>query len=255
MAKLGPFIKEQRLARGLTQDYLAARLGISRPTYRKIENDSRDLALSEAERLAEELGMTLTDLSQRKAPKHSVTVREPTRKRSGLQIRVRRRSPAKFQQLLLYLLTEVGLRPNVSEAVLHRLLYFIDFDYYEKFEENLTGVTYVRSASGPTVLALGDVLKQMQKREYLEPIRSKHYMRQQRKYLPLVLPDLSIISAREIKHVDQILAHLGHMDERDLEAYSQGDLPWKAAKPGKAISYETVFYRDEKYSKRTYDEL
>ena len=255
MTKLAQFIKERRLARDLTQEYLAARLGISRPTYRKIENGGREITLSEAERLAEELGMTLTDLHQRKAPKRSVTVREPARKRSGMQIRVRRRSPAKFQQVLLYLLCEVGFRPNVGEAVLHKLLYFIDFDYYEKFEENLTGVTYVRSPSGPAVLALGDVLKQMQEREYLEPIRSRHFMRQQKKYLPLVLPDLSIISAREIKHVDQILAHLGHMDAHDLETYSQGDLPYQAAKPGKAISYETVFYRDEKYSKRTCDEL
>lgn len=253
-AMLGQFIKERRLARDLTQEYLAAKLGVSRPTYRKIENGSRELTLSEAERLAEELGMTLADLHQRKAPKRNVTVREPARKRSGPQLRVRRRSPAKFQQVLLYVLTQVGFKPNVGEAVLHKLLYFIDFDYYERFEENLTGVTYVRSASGPAILALGDVLKQMQEREYLEPIKSKHYTRLQKKYLPLVLPDLSILSAREIKHVDQVLAHLGHMDARNLETYSRGDLPWKAAKPGKAISYEAVFYRDEKYSRRTCDE-
>ena len=253
-AMLGQFVKEQRLARDLTQEYLAAKLGVSRPTYRKIENGGRELALSEAERLAEELGMTLTDLHQRRAPERNVTVREPARKRSGRQFRVRRRSPAKFQQVLLYVLTQVGFRPNVGEAVLHKLLYFIDFDYYEKFEENLTGVTYVRSSSGPTVLALGDVLKQMQKRKYLEPIKSRHYMRLQKKYLPLVLPDLSVLSAREVKHIDEVLACLGHMNARELEAYSRNDLPWQATKSDKAISYETVFYRDSKYSKRSYDD-
>lgn len=251
---LGQFIKKQRLARDLTQEYLAAKLGISRPTYRKIESGARELTLSEAERLAEELGMTLTDLHQRKVPRRNVTIREPARKSATLQPRTNRRSLAKFRQVLLYLLVQVGFRPNFGEAVLHKLLYFIDFDHYEKFGEKLMGAIYVRSPSGPTVLALGDVLKQMQDREYLEPIKSRHYKHLQKKYLPLVLPDLSILSAREIKHIDNVLARLGHKSAGDIERYSRGDIPWQSARPGKTISYEAVFCRKETYSVRSCDE-
>lgn len=251
---LGQFIKEQRLARDLTQEYLAAKIGVSRPTYRKIESGNRELTLSQADRLAEELGMTLVNLHQQEVPKRSVTVREPTRKRAVPRPRVRRKSIAKFRQVLLYVLGEVGFRPNFGEAVLHKLLYFIDFDYYEKFDENLAGVTYIRSHSGPTVFDLGDILKQMQEREYLEPIKSRHYRRLQKKYLPLVLPDLSVLSGLEIKHVDEVLARLGHKSADDLETYSRGDMPWQATSPGKAIDYELVFYRDEKYSLRSYDD-
>ena len=252
---LGQFIKEQRLARDLTQEYLAAKIGVSRPTYRKIESGNRELTLSQADRLAEELGMTLVNLHQQEVPKRSVTVREPTRKRAVPRPRVRRKSIAKFRQVLLYVLGEVGFRPNFGEAVLHKLLYFIDFDYYEKFDENLAGVTYIRSHSGPTVFDLGDILKQMQERGYLEPIKSRHYRRLQKKYLPLVLPDLAVLSGREIKHVDEVLARLGHRSADDLEAYSRGDMPWQATSHGKAIDYELVFYRDEKYSMRHYGEL
>ena len=35
-------------------------------------------------------------------------------------------------------------------TVLYKLLYFIDFDYYEKFEEQLVGATYIKNHFGPT---------------------------------------------------------------------------------------------------------
>ena len=48
----------------------------------------------------------------------------------------------KFRQVLLYILNKIGEKPNVDETVICNLLYFIDFDYYEKYEEHLIGATY-----------------------------------------------------------------------------------------------------------------
>ena len=252
---LGQFIKERRLALDLTQEYLAKRLGISRPTYRKLENGQREPSFSETEKLAAEFGMTLEDLQTRKTPQHDLPAERPVRKRAGLHIRVRKRNLAKFRQVLLYVLDRVGGKPHVGETVLHKLLYFIDFDYYEKFEENLTGVTYIRNHYGPTVQGLGDILQHMQKQKLLVAVKNRYFAHTQKKYLPLVPPDLSILSAREIKHIDGVLAHLADKNARDLETYSHGDMPWRATAHGKAISYELVFYRNEKYSVRDYDEL
>ncbi len=46
---------------------------------------------------------------------------------------------------LLYVLNKVGCKYNVGETVLYKLLYFIDFDFYEKYEEQLIGATYVKN--------------------------------------------------------------------------------------------------------------
>jgi hypothetical protein len=40
----------------------------------------------------------------------------------------------------------------------------------------------------------------------------------------------------------------------DISKYSHEDIPWKVHQDGEKISYESVFYRDEKYSVRTYDD-
>jgi len=41
----------------------------------------------------------------------------------------------KFKEVLLYILGKVGSKPNIGQTVLYKLLYFIDFNYYEKYEE------------------------------------------------------------------------------------------------------------------------
>ena len=154
----------------------------------------------------------------------------------------------------MYILEKVGSKPNVGETVLHKLLYFIDFDYYEKYEENMMGATYIKNFHGPTSVELGSILKDMQKKGEIEPVKSKYFKYEQKKYLPLKRADLNVLSAREIEHIDDVLARLSDKNAKEIENYSHGDIPWKAAKEGRPLSYESVFYRDEKYSVRNYDD-
>lgn len=251
---LGKFISRQRADLGLTQAELAAKLGVSRPTYKKIETGDREPTLSEAEKLAEEFGMTLADLQAQKAPRRAAPDEEPVRKRETPWRRAPKRNIEKFRQVLLYVLTQVAGKPNVGETVLHKLLYFIDFDYYEKFDESLTGVTYIRNHHGPTAADLQGILQQMLKNGDVKKVKIKYYGYPQTKHLALAPPDLSALSAREIKHIDEVLTRLADKNARDMAAYSHGDLPWLAAEPGQAIDYEAVFYRDARYSGRSYDD-
>jgi len=175
-------------------------------------------------------------------------------KSSSLQIRVTEKNLEKFKQVLLYVLGKVGSKANVGETVLHKLFYFIEFDYYEKFEENLMGATYIKNYHGPTSAELGSIVKNMQEKGELEAVKSKYFKFEQKKYLPLKRPNLAVLSAREIEHIDEVLARLSDKNAREIESYSHEDIPWKAAKEGKPLSYESVFYRDEKYSVRNYDD-
>ena len=68
---------------------------------------------------------------------------------------------AKVEELLLYIFQKAADKPNVGETVLHKLLYFIDFDHYEIHEEPLMGCRYVRNHYGPTVVGLDQWLADM----------------------------------------------------------------------------------------------
>ena len=94
----------------------------------------------------------------------------------------------------------------------------------------------------------------MQEQGEIEPVKSQYFKYLQKKYLPRKRPNLDILSAREIEHIDDVLARLSDKNAKEIENYSHGDIPWKAAQNGKPLSYESVFYRDERYSVRNYDD-
>ncbi len=252
---LSKFIQQQRKKNNLTQEFLALELGISRPTYVQTEQGERDLTITEAEKLASIFGIPFEDFLAGKAPKHRVIIEKESKKPSaGLQIRVTQKNLEKFKQVLLYVLGKVGSKPNVGETVLHKLLYFIDFDYYEKFEENLMGATYIKNYHGPTSVELKDVIDNMCKNGEIEAVKSQYFKYEQKKYLPIKRSNLNVFSAREIEHIDGVLARLADKNAKEIENYSHEDIPWKAAEEGKPLSYESVFYRDERYSVRNYDD-
>ena len=254
---LAKFIQQQRKKHGMTQEYLASKLRISRPTYMQIERGERDLTVTEARKLAAIFDMPIESFLAEKAPQHSVIleqIKDAPDKSSSLHIRITKENLEKFKQVLLYVLGKVGSKPNVGETVLHKLLYFIDFDYYEKFEENLMGATYIKNLHGPTSVDLGSIVADMQEKGELEAVKSKYFKYEQKKYLPIKRPDLAAFSAREIEHIDEVLARLSDKNAKEIESYSHEDIPWKAAKEGEPLSYESVFYRDEKYSVRNYDD-
>jgi len=249
------FIQKQRARHNMTQEYLASELSISRPTYIQIEQGKRELTVTEAKKLAAIFDMTLDDFLAGRETKHKVTLPGKVAKKQGsMQIRITEKNLEKFKQVLLYVLGKVGSKPNVGETVIHKLLYFIDFDYYEKFEENLMGATYIKNYHGPTSVELASIIKEMQEQGDLEAIKSQYFKYQQKKYLPRKRPNLNILSAREIEHIDDVLARLSDKNATEIENYSHEDIPWKSAKDGKPLSYESVFYRDERYSVRNYDD-
>lgn len=253
---LAQFILQQRKKHSFSQEYLAGKLGISRPTYMQIEQGERDVTVTEAAKLAEIFGMTLEDFiahRELREPKVIVEKEEPVQTQD-LQIRVTQKNLNKFKQVLLYVLEKVGGKPNVGETVLNKLLYFIDFDYYEKFEENLMGATYIKNHHGPTPVELKTIVDKMKKSGEIEEVKSKYFTHDQKKYLPLKRADLSLLTGREIDHIDEVLARLSDKNANEISEYSHHDVPWLTRKTGEALSYESVFYRDEKYSVRNYDD-
>ena len=251
-------IKTLRKENNFSQSYIANELGMSRPTYMQIEKGERELTVAEAKKLAAIFSISFEDFLAGKKSQYRVIIEQQKKKisekPSDLQIRVTRKNLEKFKQVLLYILGKVGSKPNVGETVLHKLLYFIDFDYYEKFEESLMGATYIKNHHGPTSIELKEVVNDMQKKGEIEAVKSQYFKYDQKKYLPIKKPNLNAFSAREIDHIDGVLARLSEKNAREIEDYSHNDIPWKVAENGKPLSYESVFYRDEHYSVRNYDD-
>jgi transcriptional regulator with XRE-family HTH domain len=255
---LGNFILEQRKKHNLTQEFVASKISVSRPTYVQIEQNERDVTISEAKELAKAFGIDFDDFIKGRESSNVVKIKKMVKREKVVKLEKRISIPKnnveKFKEVLLYILSKVGGKSNVGEAVIYKLLYFIDFDFYEKFEEQLIGATYIKNHFGPTPVEFKTIVDSMIKDGDIEKIASTYFNYPQRKYLAVRRPELGILSGREIEHIDEVLARLSDKNAKEMENYSHGDIPWMAAEDGKPISYESVFYRDEKYSVRNYDD-
>jgi len=111
---IGEFIRQQRIKRDLTQEDLASKLRISRPTYRQIESGKRELTVTEAKKLASIFGITLAALLDGKETQ-LILEKEPAKQHGGIKICVTEKNLDKFKQVLLYVLYKIGAKPNVSK--------------------------------------------------------------------------------------------------------------------------------------------
>ncbi len=258
MISLGQRIKQIRESLGLSQQALAEKLGVSRPSISQIENGERKVCAEELKKLAEIFNLSVDALlDPGKEPK--IMIKESrevyeTEAKPQMRINVPQKNLNKFKEVLIYILNKVGAKPNIGETVIYKLLYFIDFDYYEKYEEQLVGATYLKNKYGPTPLEFRKIMEQMKtKREIIE-VKDKYFEYPQRKYLPLRKPDLGVLRGNEIEVIDDVLDRLSDMSARQISDYSHNDVPWLTTEEGKIVEYEAVFYRTPDYSVREYDD-
>lgn len=250
-------IKKLRQKKGCSQTELASLIKVSRPVLADIEKGEKDLTISQAKKIADFFGLSLENLLNNKIPSEpKLEIKKENKKEKNsteMRISVPEKNIKKFKEVFLYVLGQVGAKPNVGESVLCKLLYFIDFDFYEKYEKQLMGAVYIKNHHGPTPLGFLDIVKEMEKKGDISGVVNQHYRYQQKKYLPLREPDLNIITAEEKKHIDWVLARLSNKNATEMEEYSHRDVPWISAEDQSVIDYETVFYRTPDFSVRSYD--
>jgi transcriptional regulator with XRE-family HTH domain len=254
--KIGHRIKELREKAGISQDALAQKMKLPRPAISQIESGARKIATDELIKLSEIFHVTVDGLLN---PGKEPEVRLPEEKagkaaKPQMRISVPQKNLQKFKEVLLYILNKVGAKENIGETVIYKLLYFIDFDFYEKYEEQLVGATYIKSKYGPTPVEFVKIVEKMIKDEEIEKVKSEYFKLQQTKYLPRRKADLAKLTAAEIEVVDDVLNRLSEMNAGQISAYSHNDVPWMTTQDGEAIEYESVFYRTPPYSVRAYAE-
>ncbi len=252
---VGARVRSLRETVGLTQRQLAEKLGMQRTALVQVEAGTRKLSAEELVAAARLFNLTVEQFLEPGEPVEVKLCEEArTAPKEPVRISVPARNAAKFREVLLYILEKVGARPHVGETVIYKLLYFADFDHFEKYEEQLTGAEYIRNHHGPTPASFKQIIGQMIRDGDLERVSSDYFAYPQTKYLPRRSADLGALTARELETVNEVLCRLGEMNATQISEYSHGDVPWKVTKPGEPIAYESVFYRLPPYSVRDYGE-
>jgi transcriptional regulator with XRE-family HTH domain len=126
-------LKSLRAEAEMSQDEMATVMGISRMTYIASELGNRIPKRHEIENIARSFEIPLSSL-----------LGEPEAKKTTPKS-IENDPNYRFKQVLLYILSQCGQRPNIGKTIVNKLLYFADFNFYEKNgERSITSAQYVK---------------------------------------------------------------------------------------------------------------
>lgn len=254
--ELGSRIAATRKAKDLSQEDLASLIGVSRSALAQIELGNRKVSIIELMNLSLNLGFSIDKILAKefKFIKDEVEISKREEKETTEErISIPNLMVDKFRNVLLYILERCAGKANVGETVLYKLLYFSDFNYYEVYEDHLTGAQYRKLPFGPVPHNINTVIDKMIEIGELQRIKTEFHGYPQTRYIPLIKPDLRELKASEIEVIDHVISQLSDYYATAISDYSHKDIPWQATDEGDVIDYELTFYREKPYSIRNYD--
>ena len=155
----------------------------------------------------------------------------------------------KYQNAILYLCRK--LKGEVrGKKKLAKLLYFADFDLYEKVQKSITGDVYRAFPMGPVPSALEKITVEMVKKKMLgvEQVEERDGYNATEVYKCLTEPDISVFNEEEKDMLDRIVVKYGHLTGKQLEELSHEEAPYIGTELRKEIPYELAFYRGTDFS-------
>lgn len=172
-------------------------------------------------------------------------IEEPCKESSDFDIE-------KFKQFLQYVIHKTSNISNVGKTVLYKILYFTDFNYYELFEEKLSGETYLKHLYGPAPCDFNEVIHEL-KTEGLIKENLTNYMYPQKKFTSTIEPDTSKFTKKELEFIDKSIDNYSSFNATKISEHSHKDTPYFVAEDFEELDYELVFYRGQEHSVRVYD--
>ena len=150
----------------------------------------------------------------------------------------------KYLNAVLYLCRK--LKGEVrGKKKLAKLLYFADFDLYEKSQKSITGDVYRALPMGSVPSALEEITAEMTKKKMLdvEQVEEREGYNPTEVYKCITDPDLSVFDDEEKKMLDRIVIKYGYLNGKQLEELSHAEAPYIGTELRKEIPYELAFYR------------
>lgn len=218
----GGFIREQREARGLSQQQVADKIGVSRSTYLSVERGTKELSLSEAETLARLFGITVDELLQNRVPNEE-----------------------KYKEMILAYLRIARESGNaLKKTKLAKLLYFADFAWFYKNLESMSGMNYRRIDFGPVPNEYFTALEELA-REGKVTISCKTHedgygMYQIEETRASENAPLSYLNQKELKLMKDIWSKWSDAKTEEIVAFTHNQLPYKLSFDKEVIPYELI---------------
>lgn len=151
----------------------------------------------------------------------------------------------KYKNVILFFANNIK-NGTLGKLKIMKLLYFLDFDFFEKYGKSVTGDEYLRFARGPVPRMAEKILKEMQGKEIkVRRIKMSSGYQDQQLVEPLKNFDLNLFSKEELLMMKDIVKKWENFSGTEMKNASHGEAPWIATKPDGVIDYNLSYYRNK----------
>jgi len=154
---------------------------------------------------------------------------------------------AKYRNIILYFIGNTDAA-QLGKVKLMKLLYFLDFAYFERYRISMTGDDYQHQVMGPVPLAASAVIHRMQSDgQITAQKRAGQDAHPQTEYIPRQDPDLTVFSDAEREMLIIVARKWYWHTEREIVDAVHGDLPWQQTAPNAIIDYALAVEREREF--------
>lgn len=219
-------LKELRTKHKLSQEQVAATIGVSRPTYSAIEVGTQMLNTEEVQKLANLYAIGVDDLLSGHIP-----------------------DIAKYKQMILTYL-RMGLSPDgkIPKTKLAKLLYLADFAWFYDHTQSMSGMQYRKIEYGPVPDAFFRALDELEEdgkieidRKVDDKERTMFLIRESdsnhnEKLTTLTLPEMKLMKEIGKKWKDK--------KTKDIVNFTHNQLPYALCRQEEIIPYTLIIQED-----------
>lgn len=150
----------------------------------------------------------------------------------------------KYQQVILYFCSQLNGEVR-GKKKLAKLLYYADFDYFERNQTAITGDVYKALPMGPFPTSMDVVTSEMKEKKLIniKTVSERQGYNPTEVYYSIAKPDTSVFTKNEIKMLARVITMYGHLNGKQLEDLTHQEAPYVGTKLKGEIPYELAFYR------------
>lgn len=224
--KLNQFIKELRENRGMSQQEVADKLGMSRPSYILVEQGKKELSLSEAQKISNIFGISLKDMETGIVPDYE-----------------------KYKEMILSFLRSFNSNGDgkVPKTKLAKLVYLADFAWFYKKMESMSGMQYRRIQYGPVPDLYFRALDELEEEGRINRDNKNNDVILISENKGSQKQKLDKIKKEELELIKKISKKWQDKKTREIVSFTHGQLPYKLCLPDEIIPYELIIQEDPEY--------
>ena len=151
----------------------------------------------------------------------------------------------KYKNAILFFAKKIQ-NGTLGKLKMMKLLYFLDFDFFEKYGRSVTGDEYLRFEYGPVPRMGEKILKEMSGNEIqITKCKIADGLNDQMHIEALKDFDMNVFTKEELLMLEEVADKWEKFAGTEMKNASHGEAPWIATKSNDVIDYNLAYYRNK----------